>query len=113
MTCTWNGTSSVEVENNPPRSATLTGSFSRKSQTGISYTLRHPKSLFGERSYSQTARFCPQLEEDEEEPEDEEGSDDGDSGDGSDDDSDGNGNDGNDNDDDEEEDDDEANEENE
>ena len=103
VTCTWNGTSSVEVENNPPRSATLTGSFSRKSQTGISYTLRHPKSLFGERSYNQTARFCPQLEEDEEEPEDEEGSDDGDSGDGSDDDSDGNGNDGNDNDDDEEE----------
>lgn len=103
LTCTWMGSGDVEADNHPPRSAQLTGEFSPKSQAEVSYTLNHPKALFGARSYSQRARFCPQLEENEEEPEDEEDPDDGDSGDGSDDDSDGNGNDGNDNDDDEEE----------
>jgi hypothetical protein len=74
LVCTWNGTSSVEVENRPPRSATPTGSFSRKSQTGVSYTLGHPQALFGEKTYAQTARFCPQLEEDEDEPDPEDDS---------------------------------------
>jgi len=92
LTCTWMGSGDVEADNHPPRSAQLTGGFSPKSQAEVSYTLNHPKALFGAKSYSQRARFCPQLEEDEEEPEDEEDPDDGDTGGGYDDGSGGNGN---------------------
>ena len=60
LTCTWQGNSNVQVENNPPRSATITGNFSARSTSGITYTLSHPQYLFGRTSYDQTVRFCPQ-----------------------------------------------------
>ncbi|MBR2941100.1 MAG: hypothetical protein IKC14_07330, partial [Kiritimatiellae bacterium] len=60
LTCTWHGSSNVEVENNPPRAATITGNFSARSTSGITYTLSHPQYLFGQTSYDQTVRFCPQ-----------------------------------------------------
>lgn len=60
LTCTWHGSSNVEVENNPPRAATITGNFSARSTNGITYTLSHPQYLFGQTSYDQTVRFCPQ-----------------------------------------------------
>ncbi|MBQ2628872.1 MAG: hypothetical protein IJG13_04265, partial [Kiritimatiellae bacterium] len=61
LTCTWHGSNNVEVENNPPRAATITGNFSARSTSGITYTLSHPQRLFGQTSYEQTVRFCPQL----------------------------------------------------
>ena len=60
LTCTWQGSNNVEVENNPPRAATITGNFSARSTSGITYTLSHPQYLFGQTSYDQTVRFCPQ-----------------------------------------------------
>ena len=60
LTCTWQGSNNVEVENNPPRAATITGNFSARSTSGITYTLSHPQYLFGQTSYNQTVRFCPQ-----------------------------------------------------
>ena len=60
LTCTWQGGNNVEVENNPPRAATITGNFSARSTSGITYTLSHPQYLFGQTSYDQTVRFCPQ-----------------------------------------------------
>ena len=60
LTCTWQGNSNVQVENNPPRSATITGNFSARSTSGITYSLSHPQYLFGQTSYDQTVRFCPQ-----------------------------------------------------
>ena len=60
LTCTWQGSNNVEAENHPPRSATITGNFSARSTSGISYTLSHPQYLFGRTTYSQTVRFCPQ-----------------------------------------------------
>ncbi len=63
LTCTWQGNSNVQVENNPPRSATITGNFSARSTSGITYSLSHPQYLFGQTSYDQTVRFCPQPPE--------------------------------------------------
>ena len=59
LTCTWHGSSNVEVSNSPPRTATITGNFSVRSTSGITYTLSHPQYLFGQTSYDQTVRFCP------------------------------------------------------
>jgi len=66
LTCTWSDADDVQVKNLPPRSASFVGKFSPKSQSSVSYELDHPKALFGTRSYTQTVRFCPRLEEDEE-----------------------------------------------
>ena len=60
LTCTWQGNSSVQVENNPPRAAMITGNFSARGTSGITYSLSHPQYLFGQTSYDQTVRFCPQ-----------------------------------------------------
>ena len=60
LTCTWHGSSNVEVSNSPPRAATITGNFSARSTSGITYTLSHPQYLFGQTTYNQTVRFCPQ-----------------------------------------------------
>ena len=74
LTCTWQGNSSVQVENNPPRAAMITGNFSARSTSGITYTLSHPQYLFGQTSYDQTVRFCPRPPdpdpEDPDQPED-------------------------------------------
>ena len=59
LVCTWQGGNGVEVENVPPRAATITGSFSARGTAGVTYTLSHPKALFGTKSYGQTVRFCP------------------------------------------------------
>ena len=59
LTCTWQGTAQIEAENHPPRSALLTGHFSGRATTPVSYTLEHPQYLFGQATYSQTARYCP------------------------------------------------------
>ena len=60
LTCTWHGSGNVEVSNSPPRAATITGNFSARSTSGITYTLSHPQYLFGQTTYNQTVRFCPQ-----------------------------------------------------
>ena len=60
LTCTWHGSSNVEVSNSPPRAATITGNFSARSTSGITYTLSHPQYLFGQTTYNQIVRFCPQ-----------------------------------------------------
>ena len=67
LTCTWNGSLSIEVENRPPLAAEITGRFPRSSTTPVIYALMHPDYLFGTRVYTQTARFCPRLSEDDEE----------------------------------------------
>jgi len=59
LVCMWQGGGNVEVENNPPRTATITGNFSARGTSGVTYTLSHPKALFGPKSYAQTVRFCP------------------------------------------------------
>ena len=63
LTCTWQGSSNVQVENNPPRAAMITGNFSARGTSGITYSLSHPQYLFGQTSYDQTVRFCPQPPE--------------------------------------------------
>ena len=63
LTCTWQGNSNVQVENNPPRAAMITGNFSARGTSGITYSLSHPQYLFGQTSYDQTVRFCPQPPE--------------------------------------------------
>ena len=64
LTCTWNDSASIEVEHRPPLAAELTGHFPRSSTTPVTYTLSHPDYLFGATTYTQTARFCPRLSED-------------------------------------------------
>ena len=59
LTCTWQGTESVEIENIPPRSAAITGRFPLRQTRDITYTLSHPSYLFGQTTYRQTVRFCP------------------------------------------------------
>ena len=69
--CTWQGSGDVEVENNPPRSASITAEFNARETGSVTYTLSHPKYLFGRTTYVQTVRFCPQppeVEEDEHDP---------------------------------------------
>ena len=71
LTCTWQSGEKVEAENHPPRSAEITGVFNPKDDGNLTYTLHHPKYLFGETAYTQTVRFCPkppQPEEGEENP---------------------------------------------
>ena len=71
LTCTWQGSEKVEAENHPPRSAEITGRFNPREEGNLTYTLYHPKYLFGETAYTQTVRFCPkppQPEEGEENP---------------------------------------------
>ena len=67
LTCTWAAPDSVTVENIPPRSALLTGRFDGRTTTPVTYTLAHPDYLFGQTTFSQTARFCPPPPEEEEE----------------------------------------------
>lgn len=69
LSCTWSGDTDVEIISEPPCAATLTGMFSPKYTSGITYTLSHPEYLFGKRDYRQIVCFCPKLSEDEEEPE--------------------------------------------
>ena len=59
ITCTWNPTAMVAAENLPPRSAKLTGKFSRDSEAPITYTLDHPAYLSGAKTYEQSVRYCP------------------------------------------------------
>ena len=69
LTCEWQGTSQIEVENIHPVSAMLTGHFSGRTTTPVTYTLSHPNYLFGQATYSQTARYCPRPpEEDDDDP---------------------------------------------
>ncbi len=63
LTCTWNATEELEVENLPPRAARLTGSFPTDETSPITYTLAHPDYLCGNKTYTQTARFCPKVKE--------------------------------------------------
>ena len=66
LTCTWQSGEKVEAENHPPRSAEITGVFNPKDDGNLTYTLHHPKYLFGEATYSQAVRFCPKPSESEE-----------------------------------------------
>ena len=59
LSCTWRGGDGVEVENRPPRAATVTGNFPARETASVAYTLSHPDYLFGQGSYAQSARFCP------------------------------------------------------
>ena len=59
LTCTWQGCTNVQVENVPPRAATVTGNFPARDERLITYVLSHPQYLFGRTEYSQTVRFCP------------------------------------------------------
>ncbi len=63
LTCTWQGTEKVEVQNHPPRYAVITGKFSARETPPITYTLTHPNYLFGQTVYTQSVRFCPQPTE--------------------------------------------------
>ena len=65
MTCTWNAGMSMDVtvSNIPPCAATITGNFSARSTSGITYELDHPNYLFGRKNYDQTVRFCPHPSE--------------------------------------------------
>ncbi len=65
LTCTWNEEEKIFVENIPPRAAYLTGRFPPDTTTPITYTLFHPDYLCGETTYTQTARFCPPLPQEE------------------------------------------------
>ena len=73
LTCAWNGTEAVEVENRPPRSAKLAGRFSPGGTSPVTYTLEHPEHVLGPSQHSQTARFCPKPDDDDEEVEPEPG----------------------------------------
>ena len=64
LVCTWNPTASISVEAKSDLSAELTGGFPRSSATPVTYTLTHPRHLYGPTQYTQTARFCPRLSED-------------------------------------------------
>ena len=64
LVCTWNATDRISVEAKSDLSAELTGSFPRYSTTPVTYTLTHPSHLYGPTQYTQTARFCPRLSED-------------------------------------------------
>ena len=59
LSCTWRGGDGVEVENRPPRAATVTGNFPARETAPVTYTLSHPDYLFGQGTYAQSARFCP------------------------------------------------------
>ena len=65
LVCTWNATDKISVEAKSNLSAELTGNFPRSSTTPVSYTLTHPSYLCGATVYTQTARFCPRLSENE------------------------------------------------
>ena len=64
LVCTWNATDRISVEAKSSLSAELTGNFPRSSTTPVTYTLTHPSHLYGPTQYTQTARFCPRLSED-------------------------------------------------
>ncbi len=64
LVCTWNATDTISVEAKSDLSAELTGDFPRSSTTPVTYTLTHPRHLYGPTQYTQTARFCPRLSED-------------------------------------------------
>ena len=64
LVCTWNETDKISVETKSDLSAELTGNFPRSSTTPVTYTLTHPRHLYGPTQYTQTARFCPRLSED-------------------------------------------------
>ena len=65
LVCTWNATDRISVEAKSDLSAELTGNFPRSSTTPVTYTLTHPRYLHGPTNYTQTARFCPRLSENE------------------------------------------------
>lgn len=64
LTCTWNETDDVEVWNRPPRSARITGHFDPRDERPVTYTLSHPRYLFGQTEYEQNARYCPKPSDD-------------------------------------------------
>ena len=70
LACTWSSADGVAVSQTSPLSAMITGSFPNRSTVPVTYTLSHPKALFGQSAYQQNARFCPRLPEGEENPED-------------------------------------------
>ena len=70
LSCTWNEAANIEVENRPPLAARLTGRFPHSSTTPITYTLDHRDYLFGETTYTQTARFCPSHSDDDDDDDD-------------------------------------------
>jgi hypothetical protein len=59
LSCTWSESEKVEVENIPPRSAEITGRFNPKENRSLTYSLSHPKYLFGKMMFEQFVRFCP------------------------------------------------------
>ena len=69
LTAEWTSEESgVAITNVPPVSAAIYGSFPKSATRTISYTLNHPNQLNSTAAtFTQTLRFCPQLE-DEDEP---------------------------------------------
>ena len=63
LTCTWHSTESVDVRRTGDLSAELKGDFPPNTTTPVTYTLSHPDYLFGATTYTQNARFCPQIDE--------------------------------------------------
>ena len=68
LTAEWaSEESGVAITNVPPVSAAIYGSFPKSATRTISYTLNHPNQLNSTAAtFTQTLRFCPQLEDDDE-----------------------------------------------
>jgi len=68
LTAEWTSEESgVAITNVPPVSAAIYGSFPKSATRTISYTLNHPNQLNSTAAtFTQTLRFCPQLEDDDE-----------------------------------------------
>lgn len=64
LACAWNETDDVEVWNRPPRSARIAGRFDPRDERTVTYTLSHPRYLFGETEYEQNVRYCPKPSDD-------------------------------------------------
>ena len=64
LTCTWTGKEVVSLANQGLREARITKCKSlRKMEGNVTYTVDHPLYLFGEKTYTQSFRFCPPLSE--------------------------------------------------
>ncbi len=84
LTCTWFPGGDITVQNHPPLEASLRGGFPKSHTLPVRYRLSHPQYLFGQQEYSQKAKYCPEIDDEEEEedpeipeaePEEEEGED--------------------------------------
>ena len=64
LSCVWNSTASVGAVSTGDLSATLFGHFSPSSTAPVTYTLSHPRYICGRTVYTQTARFCPRIDDD-------------------------------------------------